>query len=128
MAWRDEMAKRRRSGRTTRMIEEAIRLARVERRAVYVLTHNSTEALRLRGEIARRLRPDERDSMLGIKVEPFRPMESFSVNTMSVRGAHENCAFLVDHHAIEHRFERLLIELHRYDADDTQEGGAQPSS
>lgn len=95
------------TGRTTRMLNRAIALAR-EGRAVYVLVDSEQEARRLWREI-----PDE----LGIKVE-FADNPAFDWHLMQIRGAHPNCITLVDHYAIERRFKRLLEELHRYDAEE----------
>ena len=95
----------RRTGRTTRMMEEAKALARVGR-AVYVIfgypAHN-------------RNLEDEESIQLGIKFETPTSMSNFDWPTMSLKGAHRNCVVLVDHYAIESYFSRMLAVLHRYD-------------
>lgn len=95
----------RKSGRTTRMLVEAERLAS-DGRAVYVIAANMAEVSRLQSL----LRSDS-----GVKVETCDSPGNFDWDTLSLKGAHPNCVVLVDHYAIECRFRRILDELHRYD-------------
>ncbi len=95
------------TGRTTRMLEEAKRLAS-EGRAVYVIADNITDARRLQMQC-------NAPKNSGIKFETAREFREFDWDNMRVMGAHPNCAFLVDHHAIEDRYHAVLKELHCYD-------------
>jgi len=47
---------------------------------------------------------------------------------MRLIGAHPNCVVLVDHHAIEDRFARVLEMLHAYDEPSAQESNAEISN
>jgi hypothetical protein len=93
------------SGRTTRMLAKAKELA-AKGRAVYIIAADEVHAQCLAALIP------EADT-LGIKFESS--FFAFDWITMRTRGAHPNCVFLVDHYAIESRFENVLAELHRYD-------------
>lgn len=52
---------------------------------------------------------------LGIKFETPHSPGNFDWERMRLIGAHPNCVVLVDHHAIEDRFSRVLAMLHAYD-------------
>jgi hypothetical protein len=52
---------------------------------------------------------------LGIKIETPPDLSNFDWERLRLRGAHPNCLVLVDHHAIESRYARILHELHRWD-------------
>lgn len=95
----------RRTGRTTRMLDDAKRLTD-DGHAVYIIAANGPQAMEFRRELSDR--PE-------IKVE-CRPPEGFNWQTMRVVGAHPNCVFLVDHYAIENKFDTMLKMLHRYDS------------
>jgi hypothetical protein len=100
------MRKLRGTGRTTRMLEHAKKLARAGR-AVYVIADNTRDMRRLEilcGE------PN-----LGIKFETHDSPGNLVWEEMRLRGTHPNCVVLVDHHAIEDRFARVLEMLHAYD-------------
>ncbi len=99
----------RRTGRTTRLVLDAIEIAAKEN-AVYIVTANQREVERFE-----KLLGLERMQRLGIKVETPETLGGWSWERMRVEGAHDNCAFLVDHFAIESRFAAMLRELHRYD-------------
>lgn len=94
------------TGRTTRLLREAERLARAEGRAVYIIAANEAERRRLVGLVT---------PGLGIQVETPSSPGNFSWDTLRMRGAHPNCVVLIDHLAIEHTFSRVLCELHRFD-------------
>lgn len=100
------LQKLRGTGRTTRMLEHAKKLAR-EGRAVYVIADNT--------EDARRLQMHCGEPSLGIKFETPLTLGNFDWEQMRIRGAHPNCVVIVDHHAIEDRFARVLAMLHAYD-------------
>ena len=100
----------RQTGRTTRMMEDALQLARGGR-AVYVVAANQRELERLRqlgGEEAQQL---------GIHFETPHSPGNFSWSNVSLRGAHPNCVVLVDHYAIESEFSQMLEMLYRYDVE-----------
>ena len=95
----------RQTGRTTRMMEEAKALARAGR-AVYVVLAYPAHKRHL----------EDKDTVrLGIKFETPTTLSNFDWGTMTLTGAYQNCAVLVDHYAIESHFSRLLAMLHRYD-------------
>lgn len=100
------------SGRTTRMLEEAIRLAS-EGRAVYLVfpTLQRCESVK-RGKM-RELTGRERTP--GIKFETPETLTNIDWHTMTLARAHPNCVLLVDHHVIEQRFAAMLKMLHRFD-------------
>lgn len=96
-----------RTGRTTRMLEEAKRLAEAGR-AVYVVFYCTGEAAKMQRE-----HPEFRE--LGIKFESPASVQPFDWKQMRTRGSHPNCVFLVDHYTIETEFELMLDALHRFD-------------
>lgn len=100
------LQKLRGTGRTTRMLEHAKKLAR-EGRAVYVIADNTNDARRLQMLCG--------EPNLGIKFETPRSPGNFDWEQMRLVGAHPNCVVLVDHYAIEDRFARVLEMLHAYD-------------
>jgi hypothetical protein len=51
----------------------------------------------------------------GIKCESWNSLGNLEIESLTLRGAHSNVVVLVDHFAIENRFNRLLEMLHRYD-------------
>lgn len=95
-----------RAGRTTRMLEEAVSLAK-KGKAVYILTIQDDLK-----RMQQRIREVCEGVDYGIKCETTR---YFNWHTMRVDGAHYNCVFLVDHYAIERRFANVLEMLHRFD-------------
>ena len=103
--------RKRLTGRTSRMIDEAIRLAR-DGRAVYVIAMQFQEIQRI---------IDDRFPGSGIKVEQAIP-EKFDWYRMRPWGANSNCVWLIDHYIIEARFEPMIREWCRFDATDEQRG------
>jgi len=104
----------RRTGRTTRMIEEALRLAR-DGRAVYVVSRDH-----------RKLQ-QHFDAVIpggAIKCEPKVPL-GFDWTLMRSPGSHPNCVWLVDHYVIEadDRFAAMFEAMTKFDLPAT-EGGA----
>lgn len=96
------------TGRTTRMVHAAMEKAR-EGRAVYVICASAAQASVFMQRYPGALR-------LGVKFETWASIGSFDTEDWRAPGAHRNCVFLADHHAIETRYARLLDELHAYDA------------
>jgi hypothetical protein len=105
------MTDKRQTGRTTRMLARAKQLA-ASGRAVYIIAANYAEAQRLVAALGGD-RPSV--SIGGIKVETPETCGNFDWLTLTLRGSHQNCVVLVDHHAIESRFAAVLQELHAYD-------------
>jgi hypothetical protein len=98
------------TGRTTRMIEKAVQLARAGR-AVYVLVsyQNYVEDMEHRiQEVWDRMYPG---SVHGIKVEGPKSGTGFDWKRMRTPGAHPNCEFLLDHDLVEHRIEALHDQM-----------------
>lgn len=101
------------TGRTTRMMEEAIRQAK-EGRAVYVLCATMDHAKTLEREWADRI------DGLGIKIETPTSVGGWDWENMTpTHRVHQNCLFLVDTWVIEKHFSRMLNMLHRWDPDQT---------
>lgn len=98
----------RKTGRTTRMLEEAKRLAE-SGRAVYVIAANDSHARQLERQAGNEY------LRLGVKFESPASVGNFDWKELRLLGAHSNCVVLVDHHAIESHFARMLEMLHRFD-------------
>lgn len=96
------------TGRTTRMLKEAQKLSS-EGRAVYIVAATPAHAQQLQNQLDNAGRPNH-----GIKCETDYDL-GFNWERLSVRGAHPNAVFLIDHGAIESHFGALLHELHRFD-------------
>lgn len=97
------------TGRTTRLLAEATKLAE-QGSAVYVVTATTQHARQL--EVA----AGEDAAKLGIKFESMGALSNLDWETLTLRGAHQNCEVLVDHYAIECQFRSVLEMLHRFDA------------
>lgn len=101
----------RQTGRTTRMIKQAVELAQAGK-AVYIVAFNLVH----KAGIERRMESEGIDfERLGIKVEIQYRLPELDWTTMTLPGAHPNCVVLADHATIEGRYRRLLEMLHRYD-------------
>ncbi len=98
----------RQSVRTTRMLAEAIELARAGR-AVYVVGASRSHIRRLE------IQAGSEALELGIKFETPSRLRNFDLRTMHLAWAHPKCTVLVDHHAIEAVYGPMLEMLHRYD-------------
>ncbi len=92
-----------RTGRTTRMVQHAVELAK-QGRAVYVVMANDHQAQEFQKIIP---------TQSGIKFETH--LSNLDWETMRLLGAHPNCVVLVDHYVIERRFSAMLEMLHAYD-------------
>jgi hypothetical protein len=106
---------KRRTGRTSRMLDAA-RLIAQQGREVYVIAAHLSHADALR----RMLGSDAK----GIKVECADGIGAkLDWATMTLRGHLRNHTVLVDHYTIESRFAAILSEWMRYDQDftDTEE-------
>jgi hypothetical protein len=103
----------RQTGRTTRLMEKAVQLAR-QGRAVYVVVSSRAEAgigqrvvnklwVHLHGPRAH-----------GIKVETLKDLgDRFDWEQMRVVGSHPNCEFLLDHYVVEQHIEQLRLGIAR---------------
>lgn len=104
------------TGRTTRMLEEAIRLSS-EGRAVYVMIHTRKAEPEFRHRVAMICEKE------GIEVPPikFETWESLGgsgvidLTQQKMIGAHPNCQLLIDHHFFQHHFEYILAGFHQWD-------------
>ena len=102
----DAIESKRMTGRTTRMLEEAVRAAK-EGHAVYVVMADQRQIAMYRAS----------PRYKGIKFETFDGLRlSLDIETLRMRGAHPNCRLFVDHYAIERRFGALIREWARYDS------------
>jgi hypothetical protein len=105
-----DVDKQRRTGRTTRMLEEAIRLSS-KGHAVYVMGRDPRHAEELQLALED-LNPPEYH---GIKFETVESLPHFDWRRMCLARAHPNCRVLVDHWVIESRYAALLEILHQFD-------------
>lgn len=107
----DTPCSKRQTGRTTRMILEAIRQA-TNGRAVYILAASIPQQRFL----AQRLR-DLEVECLNIKVETTASLGYIPDLSPEprLRGAHPNCVLLVDHHYLEVMYGAILDAWTRYD-------------
>lgn len=96
---------KRQTGRTTRMVQKAHELD-LQGRVVYIVALHDDQH-RIEGLVG--------ESTTGIKVETLGSLRTYDLEACVLHGAHPNCVVLVDHSVIEHRFEAMLKELHRYD-------------
>ncbi len=122
----DPLSHLRGTGRTTRMLRHAHQLAAEDGRAVYVIGATKEHAAQLQHAYDQLFHPEDDPAFRhGISFEDAQKLGGFSWETLSVRGAHPNCVFLVDHYAIEARYSRILQMLHAYDP---AEASSQPES
>lgn len=102
------------TGRTTRMLQEAITLARLSGEKVYVLLNTQHECQAIKHyKMPDMNSPDWRH--LGIEFHTPDTLPSFNWETMRIRGdAHR--VVLVDHSVIERRFGKMMEMMVKYDA------------
>lgn len=108
----------RRSGRTTNLIEHALRLDAAGR-AVYIQCGNQQGVEHIR-EMLRRfcLEKYGREPSSSIKLETWPSMTmDFNCASGEVKlpGAHPRCCVLIDHYAMAQRWSGVLERFHRYD-------------
>lgn len=96
----------RQTGRTTRLLESAKRIAS-EGRAVYVVASTQRMVQHMNEMLGA--------TTMGIKIETEHSLGNLDWKTMTLRGAHPNVVVLADHYAIESTFARMLEQLHRFD-------------
>lgn len=96
------------TGRTTRMLEHAKKLAR-EGRTVYVIADNTRDMHQMEITCG--------EPKLGIKFMSVTSVPGyFDWERMRAVGMKEGAIVLVDHHAIEDKFSKVLEMLHAYDS------------
>lgn len=105
MSWENTLRK---TGRTSRMLNAAIAEAKAGR-AVYVVASDIQHAQVLANYIEAACP----EMLSGIKIETPEAL-GFSWDTLTVRGSHPNCLFLVDHYTITRRFDRILALFHMW--------------
>ena len=103
----------RRSGRTSRMMQEAKRLD-AEGKAVYVVFSTQEECYRWRDFV----------EGTGIKLETHRSIggDRFTEDIIirgRIRGQHENAVLLIDHHLIFERYGPFISTYHRWDKEES---------
>ena len=109
------------TGRTTRMLLDALRLCH-DGQAVYVVAANIADSARLNRMLDTLGRTeDEKDGPAFVKVETGWSLGNLNWETLTLVGAYPNCVVLMDHYAIETHFSRMLEMLTRYDLPVTKE-------
>jgi hypothetical protein len=98
------------TGRTGRMLEEALRL-QAAGKSVIIMMANHTEATAIKNRLG--------SSIGTIKVESITGYPRFDWNKMEIPGMGSQFVVLVDHSAIEGKFGMVLDTLHRFDEDQT---------
>lgn len=110
------MKTKRQTGRTTRMLDAAMASAR-DGRAVYVVAANHDHARTLSAIIKAR-----GGDNLGIKFEPIGNFRELDLRTGKAQfAAHPNCAFFIDHYAVETAVAWALQEMTRFDLPEDSE-------
>lgn len=112
----------RQTGRTTRMIQEACRLAACGF-AVYILTETRNEAKLLAKRVDEawyHYAARSPGQPNGIKVETPGDLGNWHWERMELVGAHPNVKVLIDHNLAEHRIEALQREMKRIAAEIAQ--------
>ena len=105
------------SGRTTRMIEEALQ-KHDEGRAVYILMHDmcmKRELERLAMQICRMRGKVLSSSIKFETVESLGGIHHIDWKNRKVLGAHPNCALIIDHHVWATHFGFAIEGYHEYD-------------
>lgn len=92
------------TGRTTRMMEEAL-AAKATGREVIVIVKDEAQRQHIEGNF----------DTAGLRVEPINAHPHFDWRRLTIPGAGEKFAFFVDHYVIEEKFAAMLEMLHRFD-------------
>lgn len=104
------------TGRTTRMLEEAIRLSS-EGRAVYVLLHARKAEPEFRHRVAM-ICEKQGIEVPAIEYETWESLcgsRGVDLVQQKMLGAHPNCQLLIDPHFFQHHFEHILAGFHQWD-------------
>lgn len=102
----------RQSGRTTRLLESALKLA-LAGRAVYVIGNSDAHAICLRRQFLTCTGQDPGHH--GIKFETPEELDNLDLLTGKLRRAHPNAIALIDHHVFESRFAGVFRQMHAFD-------------
>jgi hypothetical protein len=102
---------KRMTGRTTRMMQEAVRLAK-SGRAVYVVFASLSHGV---GVVLGMSKDGVDVHQLGIKIETPETLTNLDWDTMTLKRAHPNCVLLVDHYVIERKMACALAMMTRFD-------------
>ena len=108
---------KRRTGRTTRMLEEAVRQAKAGR-AVYVVMTRGMQQMYKRNPLYEKL---------GIRLEVLAGLNIEWSPVLRLRGAHPNVLLLVDHHVIEQEFGGILRAWTQFDKGTPADTDATPA-
>lgn len=105
----------RQTGRTTRMLEQAIQLA-LSMKSVYVLMHTGAEVIKAQKQIDHMWQMHGRRGAHGIKVEVYSDgwKEQFNWEEFKARGAHHTVEILIDHFLIERELTARREALRRH--------------
>lgn len=106
MNWR---MKDRQTGRTTRMIQAAVKAA-INGSKVHIIVHSLREVDRIR-----RVLHDMHASALDISVSPPADPWWSDDDTLRPRGVHPDAKVFIDHHAVRERYSNILDMYHRWD-------------
>lgn len=107
----------RQSGRTTRMLEEAILSHQVDRRAVYILSPDENIKQETKRLAMRLCHQKGIELPSSIK---FETVESLGFNNIDwkekkLHNAHPNCKLFIDHHVYAKYFDFAIEGFHKYD-------------
>lgn len=120
------------TGRTTRMLEEAIRLS-AEGRAVYVMMHTRTAEAEFKHRVEM-ICERKGIEVPAIKYETWESLgghRGVDLVQQKMFGAHPNCCLFIDHHFYQHHFEHILAGFHQWDKvefDDSVEAPRKPET
>lgn len=104
------------TGRTTRMLEEAIRLSS-EGRAVYVMMHTHTAEAEFKHRVEM-ICERKGIEVPDIKFETWQSLgghRGVDLVRQKMLGAHPNCCLFIDHYFYQHYFEHILAGFHQWD-------------
>ena len=107
------------TGRTTRMLKDAVRLAN-EGCTVYVVAQSHLETAHMMGILnnipnSYKVQNDNSRKIYKVKLETPETLGNFDLERCELIGAHSNCKVLVDHHVIESRYPFMINMLRRYE-------------
>ena len=100
----------RQTGRTTRMLQHAIGLAR-HGRAVYIMVHDGRYAQTLKSHLRELLQPEHPNALLGIQIEAVPYDFDFANMRPNNARPHPNCVWLLDHVVAEQELSRVARRI-----------------
>ena len=105
------------SGRTSRMLEDAINQAS-KGRAVYILCPNDIRYHQRLAAYICQQKNISPDVFNGLKFETIASIGERNINweRREMLGAHPNCKLFIDHHVFAQKFSYILDGFHEYDA------------